>query len=554
MKISFKLRIMFILMATVAGAIIVTWALNETFLEKYYTETKIKTLKNAYEKVENILEKYEGKSSGDTANIGTIKAVSLGITKTSDSDNDEFFRGQGGKENIPDVRPNMDSESFLEDEDALELEVLGNRNSITIYLLWNYRYYFSTENGNGRSRVFADRINHYTGNDPFANEEDDEIIYSGDKRYTITKVYDNRTNSSYIELYSNNKSGDDFSGTVVLLRSNLESIKDNVRLSNTFLLYAGLFVLIVTMVISNFVSGSVVKPIRQLSDIARSVSRLDFNNKYDGKAGGEIDTLGNSINTMSKKLEQTISDLKSANNRLQTDIEQKVQIDEMRKEFLSNVTHELKTPIALISGYAEGLKDCINDDPESRDYYCDVIIDEARKMNEMVKKLLTLNKIEFGSGVLELERFNISEMMRSVIRSSSVLIKNKNIDLLYNIPDELFVWADEYLIEEVFTNYLTNAVNHCENELKIEVKAEKKEKTARISVFNSGKPIPEEELGKIWIKFYKVDKARTREYGGTGIGLSIVKAVMDAHNKPYGVINHLNGVEFWFELDAGENG
>ncbi|MCR5584592.1 MAG: HAMP domain-containing histidine kinase [Lachnospiraceae bacterium] len=365
-------------------------------------------------------------------------------------------------------------------------------------------------------------------------------------RYNITKAYDGRTRSTYIELFAQ----DDTNASFVLIRTNVESMQDSVHIANTFLLYAGILVLIVASGIMLVASGRVVRPIKQLSEIAKRMSALDFTSKYEGRSHDEIGELGESINTLSEKLEETISDLKSVNNRLQSDIEQKIQVDEIRKEFLANVTHELKTPIALISGYAEGLKDCINDDAESRDYYCDVIIDEAGKMNTMVKKLLTLNQIEFGNQIIELKRFDICEVIRSVLNASDVLIKNKGAKLLVNAKGPINVWADEYMVEEVFTNYLTNALNHCENEMIVDVKAETKGKTVRISVFNTGKPIPEEDIDKIWIKFYKVDKARTREYGGSGIGLSIVKAIMEAHNKPYGVINHSNGVEFWFELDS----
>ena len=225
-------------------------------------------------------------------------------------------------------------------------------------------------------------------------------------------------------------------------------------------------------------------------------------------------------------------------------------MDEMRKEFLSNVTHELKTPIALIQGYAEGLKDNISEDAESREFYCDVIVDEASKMNKMVKKLLTLNQIESGNDMVELERFDIVALIRAVLESSEILMKQKEIRVQFHQDLPIDVWADEYMIEEVVTNYLTNAINHADKEKVIDVRVIREDKCVRISVFNTGEPIPQEDIDKIWMKFYKVDKARTREYGGSGIGLSIVKAIMESHNKPYGVINHSNGVEFWFELDA----
>ena len=242
-------------------------------------------------------------------------------------------------------------------------------------------------------------------------------------------------------------------------------------------------------------------------------------------------------------------ELKTANNELQLDLQRRSEQEQMRQEFLANVSHELKTPIALIQGYAEGLQENVNDDPESRDFYCEVIVDEADKMNKMVKRLLSLNQLEFGNGQVHLEHFDVQEVIKSVLASSEILFRQKEITLSFNESEPVYVWADEYMTEEVVMNYVSNAVNHTGGERIIEVKIQSVEGHARVSVFNTGEKIPEEEIGKIWNKFYKVDKARTREYGGNGIGLSIVKAIMEAHNQRFGVKNYDNGVEFWFELD-----
>ncbi|MBQ3602047.1 MAG: two-component sensor histidine kinase, partial [Lachnospiraceae bacterium] len=255
------------------------------------------------------------------------------------------------------------------------------------------------------------------------------------------------------------------------------------------------------------------------------------------------------VNLLSEKLEKTVSELKAANNNLKSDIENKIQIDEMRKDFLSNVSHELKTPIALIQGYAEGLQENINDDPESRDFYCEVIIDEANKMNKMVQKLLNLNQIEFGDNEIEFERFDIVEVIRSVVNATKILFEQKEVTLIFQEQDPVYVWADQYSIGEVITNYISNALHHVSGEKIIEIKLTKIEDIVRVSVYNTGELIPEEDLEKVWIKFYKVDKARTREYGGSGIGLSIVKAIMNSMHRECGVSNLNNGVEFWFELD-----
>ena len=274
--------------------------------------------------------------------------------------------------------------------------------------------------------------------------------------------------------------------------------------------------------------------------------------RYEGHDKGEIGILGESMNDMSAKLESNIAQLKAANLELQRDIDKKNKIDQMRTEFLSNVSHELKTPIALIQGYAEGLKEGITDDPESMDFYCSVIIDEASKMNTMVKKLLTLNQIEFGNEELVMERFDIIELVSSVVNANELRANQKGIKMIFNQTDEhIDVWSDEYKIEEVITNYISNAINHCDFDKIIEVNVKKVDNdNVRVSVFNTGKNIPDEDINNIWGKFYKVDKARTREYGGNGIGLSIVKAIMDSYGKQYGVRNLENGVEFWFDLDA----
>ena len=298
-------------------------------------------------------------------------------------------------------------------------------------------------------------------------------------------------------------------------------------------------------------SKRITKPILKLAEISERVKNLDFDAKYEGNEKTEIAVLGNNINEMSEALEETISELRTANNELKKDIEKKNQIDEMRKEFLSNVSHELKTPIALIQGYAEGLKEGINDDAESREFYCDVIMDESAKMNTMVKKLLTLNQLEFGNEVVNMERFDVTALIKNYIASSDILLKQKGITVRMEDYEPVYVWGDEFRVEEVFMNYFTNAINYALREKVIDVKILCKDKKVRVSVFNTGNPIPEESLEHLWEKFYKVDKARTREYGGSGIGLSIVKAIMESMNQQYGVENYDNGVEFWFTLDEG---
>ena len=306
----------------------------------------------------------------------------------------------------------------------------------------------------------------------------------------------------------------------------------------------------VSVIVSLVMTNRITRPISELTKLSEKMSDLDFDARYQSRAGNEIDVLGDNFNKMSRKLESTISELKSANNKLQKDIEDKIKIDEMRKEFLDNVSHELKTPIALIQGYAEGLNENISDDPESREFYCEVIMDEASKMNKLVKNLLTLNQLESGKDAPVMERFDIVSLIRGVLGSMHIMIEQKEATVIFEETEPVYVWADEFKIEEVVTNYTSNALNHLEGERKVEIKVLQEEDCVKVTVFNTGTPIPEEDIPNLWNKFYKVDKARTREYGGSGIGLSIVKAIIESMNQKYGVCNYDNGVEFWFTLDC----
>ena len=370
-----------------------------------------------------------------------------------------------------------------------------------------------------------------------------EVLEKTDS-YDICKSVDPQNNTEYLTMWGNFDNGDIF-----IMRSPLESIRSAVMIFNRFIGVVGGCVILVSVLLAWYFSKRITEPIMELATLSQKMADLDFDAKYTSGGSNEIGVLGENFNRMSERLEQTISNLKEANYKLQKDIEQKEKRENMRSEFLGNVSHELKTPIALIQGYAEGLKEGVNDDPESREFYCEVIMDEAGKMNRMVKNLLALNQLEFGEDDVQFERFDITSLISGVLQSLDILIEQKEAQVIFRHKNPVYVWADEFKVEQVVRNYVNNALNHVDGEKVIEIKITKENDMAKITVFNTGTPIPEEDLPHIWEKFYKVDKARTREYGGNGIGLSIVKAIMDSFGKGYGAINHTNGVEFWFELD-----
>ena len=373
-------------------------------------------------------------------------------------------------------------------------------------------------------------------------------VLEKNEKYTISEIKDETTNISYIIFVSKLDNG-----YKIYIRLPMASIEESVKISNKFLYYIALFVIIFGGIVLSIVSRRFSEPIEELDDIAKKMANLDFSQKYNvSQANDEVDNLGRSINKLSDKLESTIKQLKSTNLELEKDVEEKSQIDEMRKSFISDVSHELKTPIALIQGYSEGLIENVNSDEESRKFYAEVILDEATKMDKLVKQLLELMKLEYGKKNFNNTNFNIIELEKEIIRKSEVMLQKENIKI--EMPEEtaIEVYADEFYIDQVITNYITNAIKYCNeinNEKKIKITNEIIDEKVRITVFNTSKGLSEEGLVHIWNRFYKIDESRNRDNGGTGIGLSLVKAIMNNYGNEYGARNVKDGIEFYFDLD-----
>ena len=431
------------------------------------------------------------------------------------------------------------AQSYSDEEVSSDVAKQAERNNLSFLII-------DETTGNKYTNVYNQEMlfNQLLGYVINQSQQNAEILESTDA-YQMLQAKDPWNETEYLVMWGNFEDGSQF-----LMRSPLESMRESAAISNRFLIYIGSVLILAAGALVWYFSKKLTDPIRELANLSDKMANLDFEAKYTSGGKNEIGELGANFNRMSSRLESTISELKKANNSLLKDIEQKEKMEEMRNEFLGNVSHELKTPIALIQGYAEGLKDGVNDDAESRDFYCDVIMDEAMKMNQMVKNLLTLNQLEFGDEDISFERFDLAALIRGVLQSMEILAQQDELKIIFRQERPVYVWADEFKTEQVVRNYVSNAFHHASGDKVIEVKIQKEGKKARTSVFNTGTPIPEEDLKHIWEKFYKVDKAHTREYGGNGIGLSIVKAIMESFHQEYGVKNYDNGVEFWFELDV----
>ena len=491
LRTQFSLAFLGIMLFTIVSLILI----NNTFLEKVYSEHKKNAIKAAYSSV------------------------------------------------------NMASESGSIESDAyeLELQTICERYDIEVLVLDSDTQtvkVVSASDAEFLARVLWDDMTDNTGPGSVAL---DRQIQEETEKYTLQIETDRRTQTDYIEIW-----GFLDNGNLVLIRSALEGIRDSVAISNQFLLYVGIAIMLIGAVLILILSGMVTRPIVELTDISEEMMGLNFEVKYKSRhlgAQNELDVLGSNINELSKTLETTIRELKNANLELMQDLARKEKLDEERRDFIANVSHELKTPIALIQGYAEGLQE-IADDQESRDYYTEVILDEASRMSTMVASLLSLNQLESGKDSTNMTRFDVAQIIREQVRSAGILAKQKGATIEMEDRGELYVWADEFKVSEVLQNYLSNAVHYVSGDNQILVRTVTGEDKVRICVFNTGDPIPEDSLERVWEKFYKVDKARTREYGGSGVGLSIVKAIQENMHQGYGVVNYENGVEFWFELET----
>lgn len=487
MKHSIKRQMIVVFVGLTVSILLALLAINVNFLEPYYISNKETEFVRLYEELKSAVENNAIQDEETAGHLRYLSEKNNMSFLVSDSENQKVFTN-------------------VNDMEQLKSQLMG-------YLLNQ-------------------------------SQKKSKILESNDD-YQIAQSKDPWNQTDYIEMW-----GTFENGSIFLIRSPLESIQESAAISNRFLIYIGCVIVAVGIILVWYFSKKLTDPILELAALSNKMADLDFEAKYTSGGKNEIGELGANFNRMSEKLESTISELKSANNSLQKDIERKERMEEMRSEFLGNVSHELKTPLALIQGYAEGLKEGVSEDAESREFYCDVILDEAQKMSAMVKNLLALNQLEFGDEEIEFERFDLTAVIRGILQSMEIIAQQKEAKVIFRQSEPVYVWADEFKTEQIVRNYVSNAFNHLDCERVVEVKVAVGPEKAKVTVFNTGAPIPEADIPHIWDKFYKVDKAHTREYGGNGIGLSIVKAIMESFRQKYGVNNYNNGVEFWFELDV----
>lgn len=412
---------------------------------------------------------------------------------------------------------------------------------------------FEKENGLTVDIYFSDGTPLYYG-------ESAEGITGG--KIEITKRTDNH-DGSFFEIQQNEKTGTQFIvfGRTLSFGGEIEiySKKNTIDLyadtAMNVMVYTSIIALLGALAVIYIYSRRFTKPLIEMSRITGEMADMDFSKKCSVRKNDEIGKLSTSINHLSDSLCETLDDLNEKNKKLREDIEKEQKLDRVRKDFISNVSHELKTPISIIQGYSEGAKLMAESgDKEGAARYCDVITSETEKMNGLVLQLLELSMYESGNVVLNESRIDLYQAAADYAEENKMKFSEKNITFINEIPKDYFGLGDSIKIQMIINNYISNACSHSDFDKIIRVTADQSPENGqsyRITIYNSGEHIADEDIDKIWLSFYRADKAHSRAEGRFGLGLSIVSAIQDLHSQAYGVINVDGGVSFWFDVKKG---
>ena len=362
------------------------------------------------------------------------------------------------------------------------------------------------------------------------------------------EIQKSKNNTQYIVYYKPLENGGE-----IEMFCQKDIIDENVRVALNTMGFTAVIAVVVALLIIFIYSGRFTKPLIKMSEITKRMAKLDFSQKVRTKQNDEIGKLGASINDLSDSLNAALVDLNEKNKRLLDEVEQEKKLDRIRKSFVSNVSHELKTPISIIQGYAEGLKVMDNENGDgSASEYCDIIMRETEKMNELVLQLLELSSLESGGNQLNTENFNVSDFVSGYFKGVQIVLEEKKISHEVDVNPDFVGQGDKVKLNMVLNNYVSNAISHIDGERIIKVSAEDMGETYRIYVFNTGEHIKSEDIDNIWQSFYRADKSRSRSQGRFGLGLSIVSAICNLHETDFGVENVENGVRFYFDIKKAD--
>lgn len=326
----------------------------------------------------------------------------------------------------------------------------------------------------------------------------------------------------------------------------IDSIKENAKVASTVLFYLSVLIMALIISLSVHIGFMVFSPLHSMIANTKKMANMDFSVKCPPYKIKDLNELSTSINMLGTSLSKALGNLQSENKQLETDILNERRQDKARRSFISNVSHELKTPISIIKGYAEGMKIGVGCD--STEEFCDIIIDEADKMNNLIVRLMEYMKLNSGAYKLYSSDFNLKYAIEDYSENLKMKMEDMGITYICDIDESFICYSDMVMMENIFVNYLSNAVSHIDYDKIIRVTAIDMGRSYRVKVFNTGKPIPGTDIENIWQSFYRSDKSHSREEGRFGLGLSFVASIQEMTGEKYGVENKTDGVEFWFDI------
>ncbi|PFU00203.1 two-component sensor histidine kinase [Bacillus thuringiensis] len=593
-SIVFKL---FLLTSTLFTIIFLLFFLGQSlFLEKFYINKKVKTVQTAfekfvdnydksdksYEKVRKLKQEFHDKTNADMQFLD-----SNGIIKSDNNYYIDVFNPNNNKQYSIPLNNLLTPEEYNKFENlGLKKDVIINVDGVvqenniitpqklgTNYNQWQNEHFYSdfqSINGNPSNNRLTSRYKSttrivFTGvitklqlpskaevrlaNDIetlqavqyFADIIRDGTSNSNQLNTFILDGGENIKNSIFVKPIIENGKITEYAFAI----ASLQPVNEAMLVLKDYYVYALIIVFLVIILLSFYYSKIIVKPLIKINRVTKKMANFDFSEKLPVTADDEIGGLSGSINTLSVNLKDRIDRLNVANTKLQQDIERERQLEKTRKEFISGVSHELKTPLSVIRSFAEGIKDGVSKDTS---YYTDVILEETENMNRLIVEMLELAKLESGTYKLDMTTFSIGELTQQVYTKLLFSMEEKHLQVNVDADPSILVKANRSRIEQVVVNLLSNAIRYTPDGEKIQVSIIEAEDTVKVEIENTGNPIPEESLEKIWDRFYRLDASRSRHTGGTGLGLSIVKNILDLHHAEYGVYNTTNSVVFYFNL------
>ncbi|MDT8336339.1 MAG: HAMP domain-containing sensor histidine kinase [Candidatus Izemoplasmatales bacterium] len=518
MKSTIRSKLFLFTYGIILGFIVALIILNNTFLQSYYINNRESSLIQAFQEIKEI-DIDDGNLENKILEIESRYNLSVQILIQT--------------ETIP---SNIQVDDFVDYPDLYD-RLYGSEYTIPSEILSKIIVDYNLSMARNTTLDFGKSVSIDTEHDAYLMDMNSEV-YNFHENYQMLGLFV-ATDSDYGEYMF-------YVSTITF-----SSIQDSIRIFNSFTILIGFIFMIIAGLVMYFLSYRFTNPIIEINRVADEISRLDFSHRIDVTTDDEIGDLGYSINKMSVQLEKSITELQLSNDKLAKEILYKNKIDQMRKEFVANASHELKTPLSLIMGYGEALK--LSDlDEETKKEYLEIILDETNKMNNLVQELLNLSQIESGKKEFKYKDFSVRSLIEDTSKLFTLVFEKKNINFKLNLVDEI-VNSDYDQLQSVLSNYISNAINHIDGNRRITITSIKDDLgNIKVSVKNTGEHIPEAEIKSIWDSFYKIDKARTRAYGGQGLGLSIVKTILETLGYDYGVNNVSDGVEFYFTIDKSE--